>query len=191
MEVAGQRHDQRHLHQLRRLQLDDAEIEPALGALVDLAQHVDGSQHGQDRAVEQVGQAEPDPQVDQGHGHHDRQADRQPHAVLPGPGRVRAAAGRVEHGVADQPDHQQQRHQRPVQLPQLLAQRQLGRAQPRRGRGDHDAAPCFARGHGRGRRRQSSSKALRMMSRAIGAAALEPLLAVLDDHRHGDSAAAA
>ena len=65
VEVAGQRHDQRHLHQLRRLELDDAEIEPALGALVDLAQDVDRSQHGQDRAVEQIGQPEPDAQVDQ------------------------------------------------------------------------------------------------------------------------------
>ena len=52
VKVAGQRHDQRHLHQLRRLELDDAEIEPALGALVDLAQHVDRDQHGQDRAIE-------------------------------------------------------------------------------------------------------------------------------------------
>ena len=43
VEVARERHDQGHLHELGGLELDEAQVEPALGALVDLAQYVDAT----------------------------------------------------------------------------------------------------------------------------------------------------
>ena len=85
----------------------------------------------------------------------------------PCPRLVRAAAGRVEHGVADRADHHEQGDQRPIQRQELFAQGQLierARAEPLTGVGHRAAAPG------------SSSSALRMMSRAISEAALEPLM---------------
>ena len=47
--------DDRGLHQLRRLEPDGAEIEPALGALADEAQGLDPDQHHQGDCVERKG----------------------------------------------------------------------------------------------------------------------------------------
>jgi hypothetical protein len=129
VEVAGQRQDQRHLHELGGLDLDEAQIEPALGALVDLAQNVDRHQQREGKGVERVGDAVPETLVDHRHRDHQWDAQRQPEAVAPGPGLVAAAAGGKEDSVADQADHQHQGDEGPVQVAELLAQGELRRAQ--------------------------------------------------------------
>ena len=129
VEVAGQRQDQRHLHELGGLDLDEAEIEPALGALVDLAQDVHRHQQRDGEGVERVGDAVPETLVDHRHGDHQRDAQRQPEPMPPSPGLVAAAAGGIEHAIADEADHQHQGDEGPVQVAELLAQGQLRGAQ--------------------------------------------------------------
>ena len=53
---AGQHQHDRRLHELGRLQPDEAEVEPALRALADEAERLDHDQHEQDDAVDREGE---------------------------------------------------------------------------------------------------------------------------------------
>ena len=188
MEIARERQHQRDLHHLRGLQLEQAEVDPALRAHADDADDVDRDQAGERGAVDHVGPAEPDPDVGQRDRQHQDQADRRSHAVAPRPGSVRPAGGRVQHAVAGQADQDHDRDERPVQKPELLEQRQLERfeAERERGRG-HAGSPLGSRrrstAHGRPHPDRIELERLghdvaRDRRRRLGAAA-----AVLDDHR--------
>ena len=52
---AGQHQHHRRLHELGRLEADEAEIEPALRALADEAHHLDQDQQDQDRDIGREG----------------------------------------------------------------------------------------------------------------------------------------
>ena len=172
VEIAGQRHHQRHLHQLGGLELHEAEIEPALGALVDLAQHVDGDQHGQHDARSR------------GRTGETRSAGRSgPSRASPGSPPPAARRGAMPRARASRrrPSRawRSRRHRSPA------AGRPAASSAPRSFSPRVSSAAAAAAGRCRSRRVRppraarppgSSSSALRMMSRAIGEAALEPLM---------------
>ena len=165
-----------------------AEIEPALRALVDLAQHIDGGQQRQQAAIQQVGQPEPQAQVDQGDRHHHRQADGQPHAVPPGPGLWRAA-GRPSRAWRSRrgPSTRSSATSGQCSSRSFSASGQLDGAQPGRARGAHVGA---AGGGGHGLRRAPGREQLERLAHDVardGRGHLGTALPVLDHDRHGEA----
>jgi hypothetical protein len=59
VEVAGQRQDQGDLHQLRRLQIDDAEIDPALRPHADRAGDLHRDKEARIDEIDEIGVAQP------------------------------------------------------------------------------------------------------------------------------------
>src|SRR5258708_4772706 len=73
-------------------------------------------------AVEDVGGgiSQPEAQVDQCHSEHEDKRDAEADRLLACPGLPAAVGGGIEHGEADAGDDGEQKHQAPVDVPQLL-----------------------------------------------------------------------
>ncbi len=129
VKIARQRQDQRDLHQLRRLQLDEAEIDPALCPHADRAAHLDGDEQGEGDGEDDVGAAQPEADIDQGDTDHQADGNGKAHHLARRPGLHIAIGRRIEHGEAEAGDRREQQQQPPIEAPQLLRE-----GQPRRPR---------------------------------------------------------
>ena len=68
--IARQHQHDRQLHELRRLQLDDAEVEPALAAAAHATQQFDAAQRQQHHAVQRPGDPQPERRRHEGQRQH-------------------------------------------------------------------------------------------------------------------------
>ena len=98
--VGGERHDERDLHQLGRLELDRAEVDPALGAHADLAHHLDEDEECERAGIGERRHRSPEADVDDGDAEHAADADGEAEHLRSGPGIGGAAGDRVEHEKA-------------------------------------------------------------------------------------------
>ena len=133
MEIARQRQHQRQLHDLRRLQVEDPDRDPALGAALDRARRLDHHQQTQRAEVAGVREAVPEADVDQGDDEHRHRPDREANELAHDPALAAAAGGGIESQQADAGDCQHHQDQTPVQRPDLAPERQLDRARAERG----------------------------------------------------------
>jgi hypothetical protein len=119
MEPVRQRQDQCQLHQLARLPLHAAEIDPALGALAGVPHLQHQDQQHDAAGVGQPGQLGDEADVDQRYRQHQRQAEAETQD-MPGCIGIRRSAGRrIQRRVADSGQSAQQQHVDPTDLPQL------------------------------------------------------------------------
>jgi hypothetical protein len=136
--IARQHQDHRDLGDLRRLDLDRAQHQPALRTHADLADHIDGDQQQHRDAVDRPGQPPPHLGMDQRHRQAEAERHAVAHGVLAGP-RLEAAAGRrVERQHADPGDRRQHQDQAPVDAPDLLAEGRRRRRVEAERRQTHD-----------------------------------------------------
>ena len=101
VEIAGQHEHQGDLHDLRRLEPERAEIDPALGAAAFDAAELGGQQQQDRQAPHPVGQAVPEPRRDRRGHDHDQQRHAEPPHLGRGPGEELAACRRIEQDEAD------------------------------------------------------------------------------------------
>ena len=173
--IARQRQHHRDLHELRGLQLDDADVDPALRALARRAEQLHADQQGEGDAVDRVRRTQPEADVDDRHREHHDQTGAEPDHLARRPRLGRAARSGNQHPDADRADGADENDQEPVEPEQPL--------------GDANAllaadlqlchqAVSFCRGTGvseRARADGSRRWTSRRISRAIGAATEPPL----------------
>ena len=145
VEIARERQHQRDLHELRRLELDDAEIDPALRAHADRAAHLDRDQQQQrarrrssrPSAARSGDRPAPTPSMIT-----TRDA-RSGSTCLLGPGLPAAVGGGIEHGEADRTRSQiRSSEQAPIEAQQLLARRSARGGRSREVECATPAQPC-------------------------------------------------
>ena len=109
-EVARQHEHQRELEELRRLDADHAEREPALGAHADHADDVDGDQRREAEAVDDPREVQDDVVVDDGRQQQRREPDAEPPQVVVEQRRhpLGAVGGAVDPDRADRRERQRQ-----------------------------------------------------------------------------------
>ena len=78
VEIPRQRQYQRDLRQLRRLQIEHAEVDPALRAHADRALQLDRHQQRDADEIHRVGEPQPHPHIDQRGDEQHRQAEAEP-----------------------------------------------------------------------------------------------------------------
>ena len=138
MVPAGQRQNETQLHELGRLDTNEAEVQPILGPAGCIAQRgeLDQQHHDDQHAIQGVGRAEPPFRVHQGQSQHHREQGAKPDQVLGRPGVPVPARDRIQHGCSDPGDHAKQGRQSPVDLGQFDRQ-SLALAGTGQGRGCH------------------------------------------------------
>ena len=136
--VAREREHERHLHQLRRLEAQVAELQPALRAAGFDADQRHRRQQGERHEIDRIGEPHPDPDVGERHREQKPEAEAIADHVGLGPGIERAAGDRIERRRADAGEAGDQQHEDPVEGEQLLAEAQTGRFE---GSGEHLSPP--------------------------------------------------
>ena len=138
MVPAGQGQDEAELHELRRLDPDEAEIEPVAGPAGDIAEgrELDHQDQQQQHPVERIGGAEPPFRMQHGQAQHHHQQQAEADRVLDRPRLPIATGDRIEHGGASEGDQAQQGHQTPVQLGDL-GREPVAFSRTGQGRGGH------------------------------------------------------
>ena len=107
-------HGHRELHDLRGLEAHEAEVQPALRALADVADEIDDDQQHEPEDVQPRRDAAQEPRLELGADQHQRRADREPRRAA----RHRApvpARGTVEHDLSVERDQREADQQRAVQ----------------------------------------------------------------------------
>ena len=120
VEIARESQHQPDLHELRRLQLDDAEVDPALCAHDRRAEQFHADQQGEGEAVNRVRRAQPEADVDHGNGEHHDEARAEPDHLARRPRFGGTARGRNQHPDADRADGADEDDQEPVELEETL-----------------------------------------------------------------------
>ncbi len=176
VEPRRQRQHQRDLHQFRRLDLQAAQVDPALRALAGMAvAHHQHQQHQRDQ-ITRPGQPRDEADIDQRDADHQHQAGGEAQHMARGVRLRRTARGAEQRDVADAGQRAEQRHIQPVHLPDLGAEIERGLApQPPF---PHFVASRWATCAPGSSSRPPGSRCSTsiMMSRAIGAAAAAPAL---------------
>ena len=101
MEPGGEHQHEGDLHQFGWLQLQAADVDPALRALADMAhaQHQHEQRHGQ--GIEWPGEAGDEADVHGGQAEHHHEAKGEADGLFGGIGLGRAAASRIKRHVSD------------------------------------------------------------------------------------------
>ena len=167
MEVPSQRQHQGDFHQLRGLKVEKLQPDPTLRTHAHGARELDRDKQDKGNRIEDVSIAQPNSDVRQRDRQHDKQAHAKPHDLPFRPGREITVAGGIEHRETNRCEAADHQDKKPIQLPESLAERHRGRVQPIAGA--HWDFPSRANCPG-ARRRWAS----RRISRAIGAAVLDP-----------------
>jgi hypothetical protein len=84
--IGRQRHHQRHFHRLGGLELDDAEVDPALRAHAGDADELHRHQQRHDEQIGRGRHQPPEPDVDQRHGRHAGETERETRHLARRPG---------------------------------------------------------------------------------------------------------
>jgi hypothetical protein len=129
VEVAGERQHERDLHHLRRLQVDDAEIDPALRAHADRAHEVDDHQQRERDDIERIGPAQPQPDIGDGGHEHDAERHAETRRLPDRPRFGGTAGGGVQHDDADAGDSADRQDEEPADLQHLFLQREFATAE--------------------------------------------------------------
>ena len=144
VQVLAERDDGQQLHQLRRLDVERPEVEPAPAAAHHLAEQEHAEQQRDARAVEDVGVAADGPVVERGDAQEHGRAQPQPGDLL----REQVRLAIVDR--APQVDEAQRRHRRRRQRQRPVeAEAQLRRQPPSLRRLHHGGASSVAGGAGR------------------------------------------
>ena len=100
-----------------------AQFDPALRAQTDTARKLHADQQQQRHGIGRIGDAHPDAHIHAGDGDQDEKADGEADHLRRGPGREVATGHRIEHRKADAGDQRDQKHKRPVDLDELVRER--------------------------------------------------------------------
>ena len=117
--VGGERHHQGDLHHLGGLDLDRAEVDPALRAHADHAHHVDGDEEEERDGVGEGRHQPPEADVDHADDDHAGDADREADHLGLRPRLEGAVGDRVEHEEAGAGDRGEEDDERPVDREEL------------------------------------------------------------------------
>jgi hypothetical protein len=117
--IGRHRQNDGDLGHFRGLQPDRADLQPAPGAHADAAKELDPKQQQHRERIGQPCHRAPEPQRHEGDGEHQRQPQPEAAHLRLGPGRQRAAGDRVEHQEPHRRHRGKQHHQRPVDMQYL------------------------------------------------------------------------
>ncbi len=112
---AGEGEDDRRLHELRRLQADRAEVEPALRPLADEAERLHADEHDEGQPVNRKGEGLDRPLAQPRHGDGHAEEEQEDDALLHRPGLGRSAGRRIKHDQAEHGDPGDEEDQAPRQ----------------------------------------------------------------------------
>ena len=132
VEPSSQRHHQGDLHQLGRLQLQAANIDPALRPLADMADLQHQHQQGERHAIKRPGQPRENADIHQRQAQHHHQAETKPYRLAGRIGFRRAPSRGIQRRIAHSCQGTEQQDVEPGNLEQLgrQAERRLGADQP-------------------------------------------------------------
>ena len=110
---ARERDDDRDLHQLRRLEVHETEVEPSLAAPADETKQLDRDQQDQDADIGDIGEVLEDTDREAADHQRDTEEDEEAHALVERPRRPVAACRRIEDEQAETGDPGENRDQFP------------------------------------------------------------------------------
>ena len=175
MKPGRQAKRQHNFHQFRWLQLHRPDINPALRALADIAMKQHEHQQAERHRIAHPGEAQDDPDINEGDAQHDHQTESEAQRVLLCIGIRIATARGPQCDIANGGNAPQQQHKKPRHAPKLGNQSSAATFRKQPSFEDHrpSSATRGSRGVGvMGRRWKASTR----ISRASGAAAPEPLV---------------